>query len=351
MGVSKRNNYVVGFTVFVTLIFLAILAVISYVIINEKTIVVPDEVGSIQSAVDEAQEGDIILVKAKEDGTPYNESVTIDKDHIKLIGIGKEKPVLDGAGVATSGITLNDRTGVLVKNFIVQEFFDQGIHLSNSATSNRIVGNMIKDNVNRGIRLNDSVTGNVIKGNSLILNGFRGVDIDNSTSNIFHGNTLNNNGTGIGLENNSDNNMLKANTVNDNENRGIILVNSTSNRISANILNNSNLNEGILLINSSGNLIKGNTVNENGDENTEVGIDLFNSDDNTITGNKVRDNAGDGIFLDANSTGNDVHFNRLFGNGDGGFTTFDINNQNIIPPLNNFKGNECDNSDPNGLCN
>ena len=53
----------------------------------------------------------------------------------------------------------------------------------------------------------------------------------------------------------------------------------------------------------------------------------------------------DGILLSADSNDNDVFFNRAFGN------TVDINDQNITPPLNNFKGNKCDTSDPAGICN
>ncbi|MEW9503353.1 hypothetical protein, partial [Jeotgalibacillus marinus] len=56
---------------FVGVLFLGIVIVGGILFFNEKTIVVPDDVGTISAAVTNADPGDIILVKTKEDGTPY----------------------------------------------------------------------------------------------------------------------------------------------------------------------------------------------------------------------------------------------------------------------------------------
>ena len=114
---------------FFGVLFIGIVIVAGILFFNEKTLVVPsDDFPTISAAVTAADQGDIILVKEKEDGTPYEENVMIDKEKIKLIGIGKVKPVLDGMNVLSEGITLtNTSGGVLVKNFIVKNFTNNGI--------------------------------------------------------------------------------------------------------------------------------------------------------------------------------------------------------------------------------
>ncbi|MEI5906607.1 NosD domain-containing protein [Bacillus spongiae] len=187
---------------------------------NEKTIVVPDDEDTIQDAVNAAVPGDIILVKTKEDGTSYNEEVTIDKDDLKLIGIGKEKPVLDGTGVigTGNGITLTSTaSGVLVKNFIVQKFEKDGIFLDGS-TSNMIIENNLIRNEEKGIELDDS-NSNTIKKNNLIENEDFGIGLDNSSSNMIIRNTVKENGdSGIFLNSISINNDVFSNRAFDNQN-------------------------------------------------------------------------------------------------------------------------------------
>ncbi|HDN50445.1 MAG TPA: hypothetical protein ENG06_01560, partial [Thermoplasmatales archaeon] len=55
------------------------------------TITVPGDYGSIQDAIDHAEDGDTIIVS----GGPYYENITIDKE-IALQGTGM--PVIDGMG-------------------------------------------------------------------------------------------------------------------------------------------------------------------------------------------------------------------------------------------------------------
>ncbi|MEW9502585.1 hypothetical protein [Jeotgalibacillus marinus] len=102
---------------------------VGVLVFNGKTLMVPDEFPTISDAVTEANPADIILVKAKGNGDPYTEEVTISKENIKLIGIGKVTPVIDGGIIGSIGITIMDTSGVLVKNFIVQNFDDVGLHI------------------------------------------------------------------------------------------------------------------------------------------------------------------------------------------------------------------------------
>ncbi|MEW9503253.1 right-handed parallel beta-helix repeat-containing protein [Jeotgalibacillus marinus] len=330
---------------FVGILFIGIIIVAGILIFNEKTLVVPDEFPTISAAVTDAKPGDIILVKTKEDGTPYEENVVIDEDNIKLIGIGKEKPVLEGDFILSTGrgIDLTDRSGVLVQNFIIQKFNEEGFFLSNS--DNVIIKeNIVKENgggvlVGGGIVLGNS-NKNMMKGNTVQDNENDGIFLNGSGSNMMKGNIVNGNGNGDGEHGieliSSNDNIMKGNIVNDNNSNGIDLSNSESNMMKGNTVNGNFLN-GINLSNSASNMMKGNTVN-----NSEAdGIQLFQSSRNIIKGNTVNDNGVDGISLNAASNENDVFFNRAFGNG------LDIRDLDA----NNFKGNKCDTSNQPNICN
>jgi len=374
--------------------FIGVIIVTGIIFFNEKTIVVPNDEPTIQDAVDAANPGDIILVK--ESGGPYEENVVIDKEKIKLIGIGKEKPVLDGAIIGGDGITLTSTSGVLVKNFIVQNFDDLGIFLD-SSDNNLIKGNTVNENgtealVGVGIALNAS-NKNMIKGNTTNENGTEafggfGIRLETSTNNRIKSNIANENGTeaenGLGIRLvSSTNNQIKGNTANENgteaENGGlgIALNASNDNMIKSNTANENGTEAntaglGIALNASNNNMIKGNTTNENGTEalagfgirletstNNQIksnatnengteaflglGIQLVSSStNNLLKSNIANENNDDGIFLDQLSTGNDVFFNRAFGN-----ENLDINDLDT----NNFNGNKCDTSFPLGICN
>ncbi|MEI5906606.1 NosD domain-containing protein [Bacillus spongiae] len=296
---------------FTGILFIGVVIVVGIILFNEKTIVVPDDEDTIQSAVDAAVPGDIILVKPKVDGTAYEENVEIKTDNIKLIGVGKEKPVLDGDFMTSTGrgIDLTDRSGVLLQNFIVQNFEDEGIFLDGS-NRNMIKKNFVTENV-VGINFIGS-NNNMVKGNNSNENSDQGIFLVDSNQNMVKGNTFNENGQGISLAS-SNQNMMKSNTANDNE------------------------SDGIFLDDSYRNIVKGNTFNENGQ-----GISSARSNQNMIKGNTANENERDGIFLEATSINNDLFFNRAFGNGD-----LDIEDEDD----NNFKGNKCDTSDPVGLCN
>ena len=313
----------------VGVLFIGIVIVAGIILFNEKTIVVPsDGITTIQQGVDAADPGDIILVKAS--GGPYNEEVTIDKEKIKLIGIGKVKPVIDGTGLddGSNGITIDSTSGVLVKNFRIQKFpsglFGGGIGILLDASAQNIIkGNSINENEGIGIAVVLASAQNIIKGNTVNGNGIEGIFIFQSNRNTLKGNTVNNN-TFEGIElNDSNSNMITRNTVNDNDRQGIELNDSNSN------------------------MIKGNTVQGNGFlvVSDGDGISLNDSNSNMIKGNNVKENSEDGIFLSVNSNDNDVFFNRAFGNGV--FPFFDIENLGT----NNFKGNKCDTSNQPNICN
>ncbi|MEW9502975.1 right-handed parallel beta-helix repeat-containing protein [Jeotgalibacillus marinus] len=226
MKTSKNKGLVTAILLtFVGVLFLGIVTVLVFLFFNEKTIVVPDDADTIQEAVNGANPGDIIVVKAS--GGPY-EGVTINTEDIKLIGIGKKKPVLDGNNVDPNGITIMNTSGVRVKNFIIQNFTITGISVSNSD------GNMVKGNICNGsidgIFVGDS-NSNMIIGNTCSDNSI-GIELDNSDTNLVQGNTVNGNSNGIVLQDDSGNNTIKGNTANDNDLDGITLsANSNDNDV------------------------------------------------------------------------------------------------------------------------
>ena len=280
---------------FVGVFFIGVVA-LSIFFLSGRTIVVDGDGGgdctTIQAGIDDADPGDIILVKAS--GGPYEENVDINTDNIKLIGIGKTQPVIDGTNDPGDGITIDSTSGVLVKNFIVRDFDNIGIFLENSN------GNMVK------------------------------------------GNNVNDNNDGILLESSNDN-MFKKNTSFQNEEAGIFLNSSSGNMFKGNTAN-FNDEDGISLNSSNGNMFKGSTANFNGLDLGFSGFFVEDSDNNMFKGNTANFNGFDGIFLENNSNDNDVFGNRAFNNED-----LDI--ENVNPDNNNFKGNKCGTSNQAGICN
>ncbi|MEI5908139.1 right-handed parallel beta-helix repeat-containing protein [Bacillus spongiae] len=345
MSASKRNSFFLIAIVFTTLFFLTILTVIGIIIFNEKTIVVPDEEDTISGAVGMADPGDIILVNAKEDGTPYEEEVMINKENIKLIGTGKEQPELDGTGFL-NGITIEDTSRVLVKNFMIRDYSGEGIFLDNS-TKNMIIENIVIGNggdssLNAGIRLMDADE-NIIKKNKINDNVEHGIRSFNSTSNMIKENTVNGNINQEGIHLIlSNNDMITDNIINVNDFIGILIEDSSNIKIKRNTANN-NGEFGIVLFESNDSLVYRNIANNNGDGIGDGnGITINESNRNAIIKNSTNLNSIVGIDLEDGSIDNDVFFNKAFSNG-----MFDI----IDEDGNNHKGNECNTSNPPGLCN
>jgi len=148
-----------------------------------KTIVVPDDYPTIQEAIDEASEGDIVFIK---EGI-YYENLLIEKS-LSIVGENKLTSIIDGDKVGSIILVKNDR--VTIANLTIQNggpitndssFFDAhtGIHLlqvNNCNISNNVL-------INNGYHLwlygssENSIAGNYIKtGNS-------GIRLDHSSNN------------------------------------------------------------------------------------------------------------------------------------------------------------------------
>ena len=227
-------------------------------------IYVPDG-GTTQQAVNNANEGDVIIVR---EGT-YNENVNVD--------------------VANLTIRLQNGSAVTTVNAA-----DSGDH----------VFDVQRDYVNiSGFTVEDA-TGDDKAG--IYLNGRQHCNIsDNIASNNYYG---------IWLDS-SSNNTLTNNTANSNIVNGIWLDSSSNNTLTNNTASDNTASDddhsGINLCSSSNNTLTSNTANSN----SQRGIYLDNADNNNVSCNWVQNNTDAGFYLTDGSTGNTIERNNIIANG------------------------------------
>jgi hypothetical protein len=117
----------------------------------------PNNYTTIQSAIDDAVDGDIVFVY--DDSSPYTENIIIDSS-INLIGEDKNTTVIDGSKRGDAVKTTDDGiifTGFTVRNGAVN------IHSDN----NQIIDNIITDG-GKGVRIEYKGSNNLIKGNRIV---------------------------------------------------------------------------------------------------------------------------------------------------------------------------------------
>jgi len=196
---------------------------------------------------------------------------------------------------ADYGIYLNGKTGNIIKNCIITDFYF-GIFLY-SSSSNTLTNNTANSN-GYGIYLYSSSNNNNLTNNTANSNGDNGIYLDSSSNNILKNNTANSNYHGIYLAHSSNNNLTN-NTANSNKYYGIYLDYSSNSNILTNNTANSNRDNGIYLDHSSNNNLTNNTANSN-----KYGIRLYFSSSNILTNNTANSNANRGIFLEESSNNN-----------------------------------------------
>ena len=247
----------------------------------------PNNYTSIQSAIDDAVDGDTVFVY--DDSSPYYENVIVHKS-INLIGEDRDTTVIDGSDiedvvhVSADWVNIN---GLTIRNsgsYYVEEYAGITIR-TNFAT---ISDNNIISNNHIGINLRDS-SNNIITGNTISWNNWEGIFLIDSSSNIITGNTISsNNFDGINLWDGSNSNIITDNIITSNNEDGID-IHGSSNVITGNTITSS-YNNGIILRGDS-NIITGNIISNN-----EYGIYLDNASINTILKNNILDNERDAIF-------------------------------------------------------
>jgi parallel beta-helix repeat protein len=262
---------------------------------------------SIQAAVMAANPGSTISVCP---GT-YREMVTVAKNDLRIVGKdGPDDVIVEGKPddphhAQEAGFLLHDASGVLIQGFTVQGFHEADIRLE-GANGNVIRNNRTTKSAHDGIQLNSS-SDNLIEDN---------VSFDNDAPLPARAFT---DACGVLLQLGSSNNTVRGNKLFGNAFGIFIASGSNSNVVSGND-SHDNRRFGIRNRGSAGTLIRGNEVEHNiiSSLGPGRGVSVEASTNVTVMNNQVTDNTPD-----------------LFWDGSGS---------------NRFKNNECDTSQPPGLC-
>lgn len=227
-----------------------------------------------------------------------NASIVVESDNI----------VIDGAGYTIQpetaedniGVDLRDRNNVTIRNVAVTNF-QTGINLENTSQS-KVINCIITTNIwESGIKLTNS-TSNIISNNVIYS------DVNYYSPSV----------NGIALEN-SSNNTISENRVIGSFYKGINLDRSNNNTLSVNSVTKSQYGMDLHL--SSKNKLVGNTV----------------SSTVRVISRGVYSDSGTGIWLEVNSTYNQIHKNNVENNGEA-MRIWDFSSNNTIYE-NNFINN------------
>jgi len=247
---------------------------------EHKVIWIADNYVSIQEAINVANLGDTVLVKA---GT-YHENVVVNKA-VSLIGENLNTTIVCGIENAITVVASN----VTVHNFTITTRGEWSTGIKLRSSNNDIYGNNIAGN-GHGVYLNHSSC-NVIYGNNVTNNKYGGVRLEYSSYTIISGNNITaNNGTGISLQMSAHNSIIGNNIV-ENDGDGISLSSSYSG------------------LGSINNTIHGNNITAN----SFAGIRLSDASNNTVFENNLTSNGRQGISL-LYSSNNHIFHNNFINN-------------------------------------
>ena len=209
---------------------------------TSKTITVPDDYPTIESAITNANDGDTILVKK---GT-YVENPVVNKS-VSLIGEDRDATVID----VTAGLRV-ESNGATITGFTIYDGW-RGISLSGNQCV--ISGNRIT-NATNGIVLfgceNNSITGNVFQSIGLS----SAIQLNFANRNLVNENYIESCVEGIQIWQNSNNNTISENTITNCQDTAINFQYSNDNVIVGNNISRSGL--GTSIYGSNRNLISSN---------------------------------------------------------------------------------------------
>ncbi|MGD9131835.1 MAG: NosD domain-containing protein [Candidatus Bathyarchaeota archaeon] len=330
------------------LLFVLCSVVVSVPVVVEAeagTVVVPDDFVSVQEAVDNAADGDVVLVKC---GT-YNGSVAIDKQ-IMLIGEDKTGTVIQGDWSLGGTVVLVEHDDVVVEKLTLKAAYDagphgRGVHLLNVKGCNVSDCNFVSS---VGVWLYDAsgstVENNHVDGTKAGMPPVAGIKLQHSEDNRIVGNSVieYKYGVGISLES-SDRNILAENQLSNNYN-GIWLKDSNSNSVTDNevtvtldvflsLADNVMLGcYGIGLQQSSNNSVAGNSFVD-----CPKGVRILSTSCyNTVENNVISGSHYVGVELAEDSNHNQIIANNLVDNGVGAKL---VNASNNAVHHNNFINN------------
>ena len=241
------------FAIFGIVMIIAIISIVGKV--NAKTIYVgPSErYTSIQDAVDNATDGDTIIVK---DGI-YCENIEVNKRLMIKSENGPDNCIIDGKkkdyviAIGVDGVTIE---GFTIKN--ASSFEGKGIKISSNY--NNIRYNKISNN-DEGIYFYLSSSKNNITYNDISNNNY-GIFLLSSSNNFIAYNNISNNEDGIWLAA-SNNNRIVYNYISSNPDAAVYIGFSNSNRIVYNSISRNG--DGICIDSSLNNFIMKNNLIDN----------------------------------------------------------------------------------------
>lgn len=250
---------------------------------------VPQDQDTIQSGVNIANLGDIVLV----DKGSYKESVAVSTNSIRIVARVKHGVILESSNSSENAIKLDNIYNVEIFGFIIQNshrsiwIYRGGYH--------RIIGNIFQNHNADGIIFEDS-TGNLLYQNTIRHNFSVGVllgwSTPGSTSNWIIENVINNNG-GHGVEiwtPAAAGNAVINNRIYCNNGEGIFTKGQNTLLYGNRVENNSTNGVKLQLGNNS------NVLNNTITGNRSDGVDI-SSDQNIAFANLVKKNYGNGIVI------------------------------------------------------
>lgn len=275
---------------------------------NSRTIKVPQDYGTIQDAINNANQGDTVYVSSGN----YDGSITLNRTGLKVIGESRSNTI----------INLNEGTSVKITS---ESTLIQGFSIRNATNSeyllriesdDAVVSDNIFDSNNGGIYcgflLGDAkVRNNLIIGNEFRNNVLCSIYLSYACENVISNNSFSNDNWAITLYEGSNDNVIDGNTILNMRTICINLSNSSHNSVSNNYLNSAGTTGIYVDANSNYNDIRGNVVaNINGIWGI---IYVINSFYNNIANNVLFNNSA-GIYLDHASheilSNNDMEGNR-----------------------------------------
>ena len=241
--------------------------------VRALTIRVPQDVGTIQDALNMATDGDTIQVSP---GT-YAGNFSI-KVSVSLIGLDKTTTIIDGN--AASHVIRVNANNVYISVFTIRNA-DKGVYVRH--VSGTVVYSNILTNCNASIYVSYGSSNSNVTGNIMINNLDYGVRLFNTTGNTITGNTVFNNPNGISLSSFTSSNTITYNTVRQNQ-YGIRIYNSTGNTIENNQVTGNGY--GIFIFSGSA----ANTVRFNNASSNEYGFQLLDSANSILRSNTFNSN-------------------------------------------------------------
>ena len=280
---------------------------------------------SIQAAINNANSGDVIIVKP---GT-YNENLDLSRSNLNNLVLRSESgnpldTIITAKNAGNDVIFAKDKNNLVIKGFTISGAGTDksGIYLLGSR--NCTIENNIFLNDGYGFSL-DTSSYIVVRNNQATkvheIGTGRGIDIENSNYINVSDNSISNQRSGIYLTG-SEGSTLSGNAISRNADHGIVLENSNSNVLGSNYIN-LNGKIGINLMSSGSNYLSSNTVSDGTN-----GINLIQSSGNVILSNAVGSTRERAIFLE-NSSDNNLQSNKVSSSPDGICLSYSDNNRLI----------------------